>query len=125
MKERLNTTVCSIMYSSAKVSRACNVFWFMSWALSFASAFFSYVALRLPFRLFSRRWSSPSLDRTASFSVASAAVEVTGCGCRRGAQGIVRHGTSEISFTVLDDLNPCPRSNFGCYLIVFGRDRSS
>ena len=54
-------------YSSARVSRASILFWFKSKALLFASAFFFFEALRLPFRLFSRRWSSSCLDRTATF----------------------------------------------------------
>ena len=49
-----------ISYSSAKVSRACVVFWLRSQALVFASGFFLYVELRLPFRWFKRRCSSHS-----------------------------------------------------------------
>ena len=47
----------------------------MSYALSFASAFFVYVAPRLPLPLFNGQWSSPSLDLVASLSVAVAPAE--------------------------------------------------
>ena len=70
--------------------------------MSFTSAFFLFVALRLPFRSFSRRWSFPSLDRAASFSVASATVESQVVGAR-------------VAFPALSVMaHPC-------HLIVFGQ----
>ena len=62
-----------ISLCSAKVSRSCMVFWLRSQALVFASVFFLYVELRLPFRWFKRRCSSHNF-----FSVVSTSVAFTG-----------------------------------------------
>ena len=67
-----------------------------------------------------KRWTSPGLDRAASFSVASAVAESLVVG-RRGAHGIVRDGTTVIFVAVLDDLNFCLSGNLGCSFVVLGR----
>ena len=70
-----------------------------------------YLALRLPIRLFNKR-CSPSHERTASFSVASAVARYcVPAWCSRRCT--YRH--------VHDDLNLCQSRNIGCPLIVLGR----
>ena len=76
----------------------------MSYALSFASAFFLQVALRLPFRLFNRRWSSPNLVLKAS-----------SMGCT------IVSGSSLMLVAVIHSFDLCHNHSLGNSFIFFRR----
>ena len=106
-------------------ARACVVFWFMSQALLFASAFFLQVALRLPFLLFSKRWRSPVARASAESQVVDACVTPAASSVTARPWFLLRLSTTSTSVIIVgtvaasDPLAP-PRNN--CSSCVASRE---
>ena len=111
----------STPYSSAKVSRACIVFWFKSWALLFASAFFFFSGTEAALSVVQQVMKFPEPRSYSVLLRCQRHCRITGRGCLRDAHSSVRNGKSVIPVTPLDDLNLCYSRNLGRSLVVLGR----